>query len=343
MEGTAKWVHNPAADVALALCWIPFAVVGHLLEASPHSLDLFLAGVFLLSFSHQPLTLALVYGDPAQFALRRRLFTWSPVVFAAALLIGLHVSLAAVAAVAGLWNAEHTLMQRYGITRIYGRKGGDDNGPVERAMLLSWLVLALVWVAADARTPGFLHRVDLGAVNHDGVAILGSLRPVASWLLLPVLLVVAVLASRWLRAERSLGARRNPAKHFYLGSTAALFVVILVDPIAGLLAYVGSHAIEYFAVVHQSLGRRYASEDGGVLGRAVRAPTGRLGFYAAYIGAVVGLTTVLRIVASDTLYSVCFLTFGGLHVFYDGFIWKLRRPVVAKGFALASAPAPAPA
>ena len=32
-----------------------------------------------------------------------------------------------------------------------------------------------------------------------------------------------------------------------------------------------------------------------------------------------------------------FLTVGGLHVFYDGLIWKLRRPAVAKGFALTPA------
>jgi hypothetical protein len=35
-----------------------------------------------------------------------------------------------------------------------------------------------------------------------------------------------------------------------------------------------------------------------------------------------------------------FLTFGGLHGFYDGFIWKLRRPAVARGFSIDTAPTP---
>jgi hypothetical protein len=37
------------------------------------------------------------------------------------------------------------------------------------------------------------------------------------------------------------------------------------------------------------------------------------------------------------LYRFAVLFLGGLHVFYDGFIWKLRRPAVAGRFAIASA------
>ena len=78
------------------------------------------------------------------------------------------MSVALVAVVAGLWNAEHTLMQRYGITRIYGRKAGEDDGRLEKAMLVSWLVLALVWTAADPATPGRIARMPLGEVNRTG-------------------------------------------------------------------------------------------------------------------------------------------------------------------------------
>jgi len=41
---------------------------------------------------------------------------------------------------AALWNAEHTLMQRYGVMRIYGRKAGDDHGRLEKPMLIAWLI-----------------------------------------------------------------------------------------------------------------------------------------------------------------------------------------------------------
>jgi hypothetical protein len=106
---------------------VPFSLAALLLEVDRGALNLLIAGVLLLSFLHQPLTVALVYGDPAEFRLHRRLFVWAPVVVVAAIVVGRAVSPVLVAAVAGLWNAEHTLLQRYGLTRIYGRKVGDEH------------------------------------------------------------------------------------------------------------------------------------------------------------------------------------------------------------------------
>ena len=34
--------------------------------------------IFLISFAHQPLTLGLVYGDPAQRDAHRALYRWAP-------------------------------------------------------------------------------------------------------------------------------------------------------------------------------------------------------------------------------------------------------------------------
>jgi hypothetical protein len=83
-------------------------------------------------------------------------------------------------------------------------------------------------------------------------------------------------------------------------------------------------------IVHHALGRRYvALEDPSPLGRAVRARIGRTGFLALYLGVIVGLVTLLELHGSALSYALVFFTLGGLHVFYDGFIWKLRQPAVA--------------
>jgi hypothetical protein len=323
------WMRGPGLDIANAVAWVPFALAAHLLEGDRGALNMLIASVLLLSFVHQPLTVALVYGDPDEFRLHRRLFLWAPVVLVAAIVVGRAVDPVLVAAIAGLWNAEHTLLQRYGRTRIYGRKVGDDQGGIERWMLQSWLALVVVWIAVDARTPAFLARIDLGERNTQSIEVLTSLRPIALLLLVPLAVVVCVLAVRWVRAERARGLAANPAKHIYVGSTAALLVVILVDPIAGLVGYVAAHALEYFMVVHGSLGRRYAtSTSGGMLGRAVRARTGRIGFFTIYLLAVAALLLASRAGVSGVL-LVTLLTLGGLHLLYDGFIWKLRRPSVA--------------
>jgi hypothetical protein len=335
------WIQRPALDIAVACAWVPFTLAAWRLQHDAHALGLVLEATLLLSLSHQPLTLALVYGDPEQRRLRRRIFAWSPLVFLAAVAIGGIVSPVLVAAVAGLWNAAHTLLQRYGLTRIYGRRVGQDDGGLEKAMLVSWLVLALVWAAADPATPHRLDLVALGTVNERAVSLLVTLRPVARVLAGAAALAVVSLGIAWVRAERRR-AVVNPAKWLYLASTASLFALTLVQPIAGLVGYVGAHAVEYLVTVDHHVGRRYtgpSAEPGGVVGAAVRSPIGRHGVVGLYLVTWATAFVLFRSHFSATVVTTAFLTVGGLHVFYDGFIWKLRRPSVAKGFALGAPPA----
>jgi hypothetical protein len=111
----------------LALCWIPFAAIGWYWRNDVGRTGWFISVTLLISFAHQPLTIALVYGDKRNFDLRRRIFTWSPFVLAVAALVGHHISLTLLAIVAGVWNAEHTVMQRYGIARNADHDAGFDS------------------------------------------------------------------------------------------------------------------------------------------------------------------------------------------------------------------------
>ena len=249
------------ADVALALCWIPFAAAGWLTRNDSNSTAWLVSATLLISFAHQPLTLALVYGDKRNFDLRRRTFAWSPVVFAVAVLATQHISLTVLAVVAGLWNAEHTLMQRYGIMRIHGRKAGQQDARLDKVLLFSWLALAFVWIAADSRTPGHIAQTGLRGKNRRGLDLLADLQPSARILLPFAAIAAVVLTVRWLRDEARNGGSLSRSKRFYAASTAALFVTILVNPVAGFLGYVGSHAIEYFIIVHRSVGPKYASAE----------------------------------------------------------------------------------
>jgi hypothetical protein len=137
------WMHGPLVDGLLGWCFLPIAVVVHYTEPHLTQVQALVGIIFLISFAHQPLTLGLVYGDPAQREAHRRLYTWAPLCAAALIMLGLSISLGLVAIMAGLWNAEHTLMQRYGVLRIYGRKAGDDNGRLEKPMFIAWLVTAV--------------------------------------------------------------------------------------------------------------------------------------------------------------------------------------------------------
>ncbi len=333
------WIHGPARDTALALCWVPFALAAVSVQGHRHLLAALLSAILLLSLSHQPVTLALVYGDRARFRDHRLVYAVAPAVALGAVLFGLRVSLLLVAVIAGLWNAEHTLMQRYGITRLYGRKAGDDHGALERPMLFSWLGVAMLAAAANPRTPHYLAEVNLGDVNRRGITFLTRLRPEAVVLLVPAIAVAAVLTVRWGRAERRAPSA-NPAKWVYLGATLALIATVCIDPVAGFAAYVGAHALEYFVIVHGAAGRRAARGDGGVVGRVVRSGAGASGFVAvSAIGAVVPLMVLAR-AGSFTVASGAYLTVGALHILYDGLIWKQRSPAVAADLhAYTAAPA----
>jgi hypothetical protein len=256
-------------------------------------------------------------------------------VFVAAVVFLLHFNLVLLAVVGGLWNAEHTLMQRYGLTRIYGRKAGDNHGPLERALLITLLVAALAWTAADADTPSRLRQISLGANNRRGVEVLTSFADVARWLVVPLLALIVALVARWVWLEWRRGEAANRAKWAYMGGTIALILTMFVDPVAGLMGYVAAHAIEYFVIVHQSLGRRYVdgSAPASPLGHAVRARSGRLGFLVVYVALVLGAVTALRWWAPVLVFGAVYFTLGALHIFYDGFIWKLRDPKVAESVA----------
>jgi hypothetical protein len=334
LRDRARWIHSASVDTAMAFLWVPFALLGVLVDGQ-HLPDAIRA-ILLLSFIHQPITAALVYGDRAQFSLARRIFSFSPLVFIIAVLALRHVSFATLAVIAGLWNAEHTLMQRYGITRIYGRKVADDHGRVEKLMLFSWLALALLWTAADRATPGRVEAAGLRGHNRAGIDVLTRFRTPALILVPIVATASLVLLARWIRAERAHAG--NPAKWLYLTSTGALFVTMFINPIAGFMGYVGSHAVEYFVIVGRSVGPRYTPEtviaQPSPIGRVIAAPYGRVKFFVGYAFAMGLLVWALASISNLAFHAAVIFTLGGMHVFYDGFIWKLRRPVVAQSLGI---------
>ncbi len=289
--------------------------------------------IFLISFAHQPLTLGLVYGDPAQRDAHRTLYRWAPWVAFALIIIGLNVSLSVVALMAGLWNAEHTLMQRYGVMRIYGRKAGDNHGSIEKPMLIVWLVAGIAFIGGYVDLQRLVNKLGVGATNARSVDLLGGLSAWARILFWIAALAGMVLAARWWRAERRLGSAASRPKHWYALGTAGLIVAVMVDPIAGVAGYVAAHAIEYFAVVHSSLRKR---SDGAPVATATRTPVRRAMAYVTYFAAIATLVYFTWSPFNGKLYAFAILFFGALHILYDGFVWKLRRPAVAASLGITS-------
>jgi hypothetical protein len=319
-------------DAALALSWVPFAFAAHLVEGGKGSLGALFAAVMFVSFVHQPLTFPLVYGSPWRLATHRRLFLWFPVLALAVIAVSTEVSLTLVAVVGGIWNAEHILMQRYGITRMYGRKAHDDQGPVERWMLVTWFLIPLLWTAARGELRHVLDRLSSRSVDATAAGVLSRMTTEAAVVLAIVVVAAGYLTTRWLIGERRAAPAWNFGKWLYLASTAGLFGLAVVDPIAAVVGFVASHSVEYFALVNRSVAaeRRHP----GPLGQIVSPRHGRLAFFTVYGLAVTGVFVLLYRVAPASVLLVSVLTIGAVHFFYDAFIWKLRRPDVAASLAI---------
>lgn len=326
-------MHGPVADIALGWCWLPIALIVHAAEPHVSTVHSIMGVIFLVSFAHQPLTLGLVYGDPAQRRAHRTLYRWAPWIALALILIGLNLSLSLVALMAGLWNAEHTLMQRYGVMRIYGRKAGDDHGRIEKPMLIIWLIAGLAYIGAFVDLPRLVRKLGFGGPNARSVQLLGDLSSVAKVLFWVAAAAGLHLAVRWLRAEHRLGTAASRPKHWYALGTVGLVVAVMVDPIAGVAGYVAAHAIEYFAVVHSSLRKR---TDAAPVAAATRTRARRTVTYTGYFLVIAVFVVATQSRFDGRLYAFAVLFLGALHILYDGFVWKLRRPAVAASLGISS-------
>jgi hypothetical protein len=328
VQRPAGWIRGPLPDAALALSWVPFAFAAHLTEdGGTASLRLLYGSVMFISFVHQPLTFPLVYASPWRLATHRRLFLWFPLLAVIVIAVAVQVSLTLVAVVGGIWNAEHILMQRFGITRFYGRKAGDDQGLLERWMLVAWFLLPLLWIAARGDLHHVLDRLSSGSVDAGAAGVLAKLTTEAGVALAGVVVAAAYLTVRWLVNEHRLTTSWNPGKSMYLLSTAGLFALAFFDPIAAVVGFVASHSIEYFALVNRSVASE--RQHVGLLAGIARRPHGQLAFFGSYVAAATLIFFLLYRAAPASVLLMAILTIGAVHFFYDAFIWKLRKAEVA--------------
>jgi hypothetical protein len=311
---------------------VPFALAAHWVEGDSYALRMMLASVMFISFAHQPLTFPLVYGSPWRLATHKRLFVLFPPIAVVVIAITTQLSMTLVAIVGALWNVEHILMQRYGITRIYGRKAGDDQGGFERGMLITWFLIPLLWTTARGGLQPLLNRLSIGSVDSTAAGVLAKMTTLAAVALVGVAVAAVYLTTRWAAREHRLDNGGNQGKWLYLGSSAGLFGLALIDPIAAVVGFVGSHSVEYFVIVNRSI--ESEARHVGPLSRVARFPYGRIVFFGAYGVAVTGTFVLLYRVMPTSAMLTGVLAIGAVHFFYDAFIWKLRKPNVATALSV---------
>jgi hypothetical protein len=123
----------------------------------------------------------------------------------------------------------------------------------------------------------------------------------------------------------------------FLSSTLALMLVFVIHgPIVGYLCFGTAHAIEYVFFLHHFGRRKFGQTPGdrGIVARMLRRP---VVWAPVLVGALLAVFWLLRDFRDTEAWLVYYTATSMLHFLYDGWIWKVRKPEVARPLGLTMA------
>jgi hypothetical protein len=319
----AAWIHGPALDLgAFALGGLPALAAFLALDPFRHR-PAIVGSVLAFNFLHRHFTFPFVYGDPEEFRRRRALYVALPLLCAAvtaACLAHSRDAFRALAVLAVLWTMFHSLQQKVGLLRVYSRLAGETRPWVDRAFVWTWFAALLFHLGTRPAVRAEAARLSSAGRWLDSV--LPAAGPLA-WIALAAAVATTLV---YLRQEARLGF--PPGKAAFAASLLGLYAVFLHDLVVGYAVFAFSHAVEYLAFANLYARRKYLDRppESSFMARAVRRQA--LAF-AAFVVAVGGAFLAWSAWSRPTL--VVYITGSGfLHFLYDGWLWKLRRPEVAR-------------
>lgn len=336
----SAWLANPPIDLAMAFGWLPFYAwllttpVVRDVTAAAFQPAFKLAVVIALgvSFVHRHVVYFLFFGDAEQRARHPRALWAAPLIVIALVLptrLWWRPAFDVVAGVFLVWNIWHTLLQRHGIARAYAVKAGGGldartHGRRDLNMLLALATCTAAFVVMF-RQGTFYGRAlrALGGIH----TLVAQEHPAIGWaLFVGTATVATAMVTAWLRAEAQASPRvgRGPRLAFWASSLCLLSVFVVHGPIVGYLVFGVAHSIEYLLFVylfsHRRLARGEMAASARTFGRAVPLVTVSAVLLALFVAA--------RQVWTLPLFVIYYTVTSGLHYFYDGLIWKMRRPEV---------------
>ena len=230
-----------------------------------------------------------------------------------------------------VWATWHVLMQTYGFMRIYDLKRGVNR--LARARWDFWACLAVFCcglVFSDARMFGLSEvawRIGLPSIQPGAMLALRWGVGIVTAAILGIYAVRVVLELR--------GSGVVWTKTVLLLTTGWLYWfcgTLAVNVLIGVAMFEIFHAIQYDAIVlayDRKLGQRVGQRL-GPLRFVLQDRWCFLGFYVAAIAAFGSLRFFTGSVSSPTMQHVLLAVLSAstlLHFYYDGFIWKISRPL----------------
>lgn len=250
-----------------------------------------------------------------------------------------------VGVIAALWNVWHTLMQKFGIMRVYAAKSSvplDKRTPpwVDRFLIFGSFPFLAIWLGPNNRDVINNQAKSITQYVMPAVDFLASIQ---TYLLVPTIVIFAASVLNFLWWEWKLGrfaSKQRLSMAFAL--TALNLSFLFFSPLKVYIAYGFSHAIEYMTFVWAFLRRRYAQPQPHkpLIQRLLTRPVLAYGIFTLSIAAVFfgieygddfglhgGNVRLFDIRFGTWLFS--FAIWQSIaHFYFDGFLWKMRAPQV---------------
>lgn len=318
----SHWIISPSVDLScISVGWLALFAAPSLFPHHSESFRLIAVTSFV---AHRYFTFPLVYLDRIEFARRRLTYIATPLLCLG--FVGLcyyfRIDEPEMFAFWYLFNYFHFVRQKYGILRIYSGKGQWGNKRLDAWTSYLWGMAGFGYMFAfqadvEGRVMHYLHLLVGTPLPHLAARAIYAAA---------ILVTIAWLIYEW------RGPQRNHPKLLFLASVAFMYgVVPILSTDALFIATSFSHAAEYIALVALTV-RNKARQDAFASPILTRAGNRIVPYTAGFIAVVSGALFGLK---SLSLTAFLVFTYGTsfMHFIYDGMIWKLRRPRVARAVA----------
>jgi len=247
------------------------------------------------------------------------------------------------------WLLHHGMSQKYGILRLYSSKSGCSEkvpGSVDRWIAWCWVPMIFVWAAGSSPDAVriYLDNQSMGASAFVS-PILAFIQAHYAWTMAAAIAPIAGSLAAFLYYEWRIHQLRNMPRLGYVAGTMLLYASMFPLGSAGLyVALAASHSIEYMTFIWAFQRRRYAkpgSSSSRILEQMTKHPLLYFGTGTLFLASVfIFGRFVTRFGFEQMPYVAGFsvpawlfwysIVQAMIHFYYDGFLWKLRRPDLAR-------------
>ncbi|MFI5323771.1 MAG: hypothetical protein ACHQ6U_09630 [Thermodesulfobacteriota bacterium] len=326
------WIQNPRFDITyFSYGWI---LVFLAFLAFKQYTDTLIILVLLFNFVHRHYTFALVYGQKEEFEKRKRSYILMPVAFALITLISIVAGVFKLLLVISVvWTIYHTVAQKYGFTRIYSRKADYGKAWIDKGIIYSWLIY--FFFALGEKNVGILNQYQAGQFLIDSV---GKYFHIFTNVSYAALVVAIFFTVTYVVEEFNNRDKISLPKNLFVFSVLLLYSIFFYDLVIGYVMFGFSHAFEYIAFVNVFVNSKYTRrpEATSLFSRISR----KQWIYSGAFSVALAGICYLGIKYNENALAIYITGSSFLHFIYDGWIWKVRNPEVAKPLDISYAPSP---